>query len=154
MNTRLLTIAALTLAITAGAAFAHGGATGIVKQRMDGMVAMGKALATVADMFKGVRAYEPEVVAQSADVVQLHALEMKELFPDTHASRMGTGTEALPSVWQNLEDFMELADRLSHNANQLKIVAQSGGQSDVRAAFGKVARTCSACHSDYRKVRD
>lgn len=154
MNSKSLIIATTTLAITVGAALAHGGATGIVKERMDGMVAMGKALAAVADMFKGVQPYKQDVVTQSADVVQLHAVEMKNLFPDTHASRMGTGTEALPSVWQNLDNFMELADRLSHNASQLKTAAQSGERADVQAAFGKIARTCSACHRDYRKPRD
>lgn len=151
MNSKSLTIAATTLAISIGAAYAHGGATGIVKQRMDGMVAMGKALGAVADIFKGVQPYDQAVVAQAAEVVQIHAIEMKDLFPDSHPSRMGKGTEALPSIWQNLEDFMELADRLGHNAGQLKLAALSGGQGDVRAAFGKIARTCSACHRDYRK---
>ena len=154
MKTKFLALTATVLVVSIGAAFAHGGATGIVKQRMDGMVAMGKALAKVADMFKGVQPYNQQTVVQAAEVVQIHAIEMKELFPDTHASRMGTGTEALPSIWQNLEDFMELADRLDHNANQLKLAAGSGSQSDVQAAFGKVARTCSACHRDYRKVRN
>ena len=153
MNSKTLTIATASVAITLGAAFAHGGATGIVKERMDGMMAMGKALNVVADMFKGISPYTPAKVAESADIVRSHALEMKQLFPDTKASREGKGTEALPVVWQNLEDFMTLADQLGHNADQLKLASQSGEQQGVRAAFSKLAKTCSACHRDYRKPK-
>ena len=154
MKSRTLILAFAAAAITVGSAIAHGGATGIVKQRMDGMMAMGKALGVVADMFKGVTAYTPAKVAKSADIVRGHAQEMKLLFPDTKASREGKGTETLPAVWQNLEEFMALADRLDNDAAQLKLAAQSGGQQEVRAAFGKLAKTCSACHSDYRKPRN
>lgn len=154
MKYRTLILALTATTIAVGAAFAHGGATGIVKQRMDGMMAMGKALGAIADMFKGVAPYTPATVAQSADIVRDHAQEMKLLFPDTKASREGKGTEALPAVWQNLEEFMALADRLDDDAAQLKLASQSGGQQDVRAAFGKLAKTCSACHSDYRKPKN
>jgi cytochrome c556 len=153
MNKKTLTVAAVVSALTIGVAFAHGGATGIVKERMDGMMAMGKALATVADMFKGKTSYTPAKVAASADIVAGHALEMKKLFPDTKASRQGKGTEALPLVWQNLEEFMALADQLADDATQLKRLAETGSQQDVRAAFGKVAKNCSACHRDYRKPK-
>ena len=45
-------VAAVLIAGTAVTAFAHSGATGIVKERMDAMLAMGKAVKTVAPMMR------------------------------------------------------------------------------------------------------
>ncbi|MEP0942146.1 MAG: cytochrome c [Rhizobiaceae bacterium] len=155
MNKKIIAagmIAASTL-IAAGA-FAHGGATGIVKQRMDGMMAMGKALGTVADMFKGKTAFDADQVAAAAKIVEGHAAEMGALFPDTKASREGKGTEALPSIWESKDEFLALASALESKSADLAKVAASNDQPQIRRAFGEVAKTCSACHSDYRKAKN
>ena len=142
---------AITLAV---GAFAHGGATGIVKERMDGMMAMGKALGTVADMFKGKTAFDADQVAAAAKIVEGHSAEMGALFPDTKASREGKGTEALPSIWENKDEFLALASALESKSADLAKVAASNDQSQIRRAFGEMAKTCSACHSDYRKAKN
>lgn len=139
--------------ITVGA-LAHGGATGIVKDRMDGMMAMGKALGTVADMFKGNAAFDAAKVAEAARIVEGHAAEMGSLFPDTKASREGKGTEALPSIWENKGDFLAIAKDLENKSADLAMVAATNDQAQIRRSFGEMAKTCSACHSDYRKAKD
>ncbi|MEP1206212.1 MAG: cytochrome c [Rhizobiaceae bacterium] len=144
----LVSTAAITLA------FAHGGATGIVKQRMDGMMAMGKSLGAVADMFKGKRQYDAEIVAQSADTLKQHAVEIETLFPDSKASREGKATEALPEIWQRNDEFMAIAAQLVAAADQLKLVAGSSDQQAARQAFAGVAKTCSTCHRDFRKPKN
>ena len=52
---KILSKAALILccAFTTSIAFSHGGATGIVKERMDAMGNMAEATKLVADMYKG-----------------------------------------------------------------------------------------------------
>ena len=146
--------AATATVLAIGAALAHGGATGIVKERMDGMEAMGKALSSVADMFKGITSYNAAEVVNSAEIVGLHAREMKILFPDTPESRESLVSDAMPAIWQDLEDFLSLAERLEFATIQMKTVAQTGSQQDVRAAFAQVAKTCSACHRDYRRPQN
>ena len=145
-------IAASTL-IAVGA-WAHGGATGIVKERMDGMMAMCKALGTVADMFKGKAAFDADQVAAAARIVEGHAAEMGSLFPDTKHSREGKGTEALPAIWENKEDFLAIAKALETKSADLAKIAATNDQSQIRRAFGEMAKTCSACHSDYRKAKN
>ena len=44
---------AVVASITAGVALAHSGATGIVKERMDGMAAMQKAVKAVTPIMRG-----------------------------------------------------------------------------------------------------
>ena len=121
---------------------------------MDGMVAMGKALGTVADMFKGTAAFDAGKVAEAAKIVEGHAAEMGSLFPDTKASREGKGTEALPSIWENKDDFLAIAKTLENKSADLAKVAVTNDQSQIRRVFGEMAKTCSACHSDYRKAKN
>lgn len=81
-NTKFLfgTIAAISIT---GAALAHGGATGIVKERMDGMSAMGNAVKVLSEMMRGNVDYDPEVVKENALKIQVHAGEqLSKLFPE------------------------------------------------------------------------
>ena len=155
MNRKILAAGLIAAsALVAAGADAHKGATGIVKERMDGMMAMGKALGTVADMFKGKTSFNSEQVAAAAKIVEGHAAEMVALFPDTKASREGKGTEALPAIWENKGEFAALAAALEKKSAELAIVAASNDQDQIRRAFGEMAKTCSACHEDYRKAKN
>ena len=148
-----LTMAAIFVAGTVIAAYGHGGATGIVKERMDGMMAMGKALSVVADMFKGKTGFDGVKIGDAAKIVRAHAAEIDGLFPDTEASRKGKGTEALPAVWDKRSDFTAIAVELEKRAAELEVISVSGDQNAIRVGFAAMAKTCSACHADYRKKK-
>ncbi len=91
-------VAAVLIAGTAVTAFAHSGATGIVKERMDAMLAMGKAVKTVAPMMRGETAYDAETVRDAARLFQQHAGEsMTKLVPE------GTGGHALGSQGRGVD---------------------------------------------------
>ncbi len=144
-------------AIVTGAAvgaFAHGDATGIVKERMHGMMAMSKALKSVADMFKGKTEFNAQGVEEAADIVLQHTSNIEKLFPDTEASRNGKGTGAIPAIWEDREGFLAIATELEKRATELKKVAASGNQDQIRASFGVMAKSCGACHQDYRKKKE
>ena len=106
------------------AAFAHGGATGIVKERMDGMSAMGKVVKALTPLMRGETPYDADQVRDAADVMIMHAGEqMTRLFPE------GTGAKpsaALPAVWEDWEGFAELAERLKSYAEGMKLGADNG----------------------------
>ena len=148
-------IAATTaLSLIAAAAFAHGGATGIVKERMDGMMAMGKALTAVGDMFKGKTEFNPTKVEASSVVIKQHAVEIGRLFPDTEASRKGKGTEALPAIWEKPDSFLALAKELEKRSDELADLAKTGDKRKIRVGFAKLSKTCASCHTDYRKPKE
>ncbi|NKB52251.1 MAG: hypothetical protein GKR97_08520 [Rhizobiaceae bacterium] len=154
MNNKALLIAVSFTAAAVTFAFAHGGATGIVKQRMDSMMVMGKSLDAVADMFKGKTKYDPQLIATSADELRKHAIEIEAMFPDTPDSRKGRATEALPEIWERNNEFLSIAAQLAADATELKNAALMGNQQAVRKVFGNVAKTCSACHRDFRKSKN
>lgn len=153
MKNRTLIVTATAMSLITAVAFAHGGATGIVKERMHGMMMMGKALSTIADMFKGKTEFEPgQIEAASAEIRQ-HALEIEKLFPDTEASRKGKSTEALPQIWENKDEFGKLAQELAARSQELEELAKTGDKRQIRVGFAKLSKTCAACHTDYRKPK-
>lgn len=122
--------AAMTLGVAA--AFAHGGATGIVKERMDAMAAMGEAVKTVSAMFKKEQAYDADVVREAAETIKSHAGEaMTALFPEGSG---GMPSEALPAVWSDWETFGDLAERLELFSTALAGVADKGPGTDGAGA--------------------
>jgi cytochrome c556 len=106
------------------AAWAHNGATGIVKERMDGMSAMSKVVKDLTPIMRGQADYDAEQVRAAADVMIQHSGEqMTRLFPE------GTGgmpSAAKPTVWENWEGFSELAEQLRLSAEGMKLAADNG----------------------------
>lgn len=121
---KTLVIAAIVAGSTAATVFAHGGATGIVKERMDAMANMGKAMKSITPMMQGTAAYDAGAVKRAAAVFEKHSGEaMTKLFPE------GTGgkpSEAKDVVWNNWAEFSELAEQLSIAAKGLSKAADNG----------------------------
>jgi cytochrome c556 len=117
-------VSSAAIALVGFAAFAHGGATGIVKERMDGMSALGKVVKALTPLMRGEVSYDAEQVRDASDVMIMHAGEqMTRLFPE------GTGAKpsaALPTVWEDWEGFAELAEQLKSYAEAMKLGADNG----------------------------
>lgn len=124
MNKIELTIGAVfSLAIT-GAALAHGGATGVVKERMDGMMAMGNAVKSLSSMMRGDVDYDADVVKTNAQTIQQHAGEtLTKLFPE---GTDGAPSEAKPEIWSDWSEFEILAKQLETYAVALEAAAPNG----------------------------
>lgn len=130
-TTRTLALAAAVV-FPAALALAHGGATGIVKERMDLMDAIGKAHKKLTAMFKGVEAYDPRSVRMQAELIGRHAGEaMTRLFPN---GSMTGPTEARPEIWRNWDEFTALAARLERFSQGLAAAADNGGVAGSPAA--------------------
>ena len=70
-----------------------------------------------------------------------------DLFPEN--SKVGFKTEALPSIWENKEEFNLLMTKASNNMIELTSVID--GAEDVRATLGKYMwSSCKSCHSRFR----
>ena len=70
-----------------------------------------------------------------------------DLFPEN--SKVGFKTEALPSIWENKDEFNLLMTKASSNMIELTSVIE--GAEDVRATLGKYMwSSCKSCHSRFR----
>ena len=72
---------------------------------------------------------------------------LTELFPED--SKVGFGTEALPAIWENKDEFNLLMSKASNNMTELISVVD--GVEDMKATLGKYMwSSCKSCHSKFR----
>ena len=129
--------AALFVTSAAIAAYAHGGATGIVKERMDAMSAMGKAVKTIVPMMRGETEYDANAVRSAAGTIGSHAGgDLTELFPEGSG---GAPSESKEAVWSNWSEFSELAERLEIYADGLARAADNGKMSEGQTDMSSTA---------------
>jgi len=70
-----------------------------------------------------------------------------DLFPEN--SKVGFKTEALPSIWENKDEFNLLMTKASSNMIELATVIN--GAEDMKATLGKYMwSSCKSCHSKFR----
>jgi cytochrome c556 len=130
---------------------AHGGATGVVKQRMDAMSDMAGAMKKMAPVVKGKQAFNRVLFVESGELIAGHSNMLPDLFPD---GSIEGSSEALPAIWQQWDDFMSLSDRTKTNAERLVNMAQDGAElGPLTKQFVKIAGDCKACHKKYRKKK-
>ena len=70
-----------------------------------------------------------------------------EYFPDN--TKEGFKTEALPSIWENKDEFNDLMKKSSNDMIKLASIIEN--TDDVKASLGKLMwGYCKACHSKFR----
>ena len=70
-----------------------------------------------------------------------------EYFPDN--TKEGFKTEALPSIWENKDEFNDLMKKSSNDMIKLASIIEN--TDDVKASLGKLMwGNCKACHSKFR----
>lgn len=134
-----------------GAALAHSGATGVVKERMDAMVAMAEAMKVIVPMSRGQVAYDADAYAEAARRIASHSGQpLVEKFPE---GSLMAPSEAAPAIWEDFDRFADLSTTLEERAEALAQAAVTA-DSPPGAEFAAMAQTCGACHEDFRIETD
>ena len=134
--------------------FAHTGASGIIKERMESMKVLSAESKAVSKILKGKTPYSEEVVKTAADNFVFHAEAMRTHFPDTVESREGNLTEALSSIWLKNTEFNKQVERFVSRANAFRDSAYSTSDLDALSeSYIEVAKECRSCHKVYRKPK-
>ncbi|WP_341213841.1 cytochrome c [uncultured Limimaricola sp.] len=120
--TRYGTLAIAAVAVMTGAvAVAHNGATGVVRERMEGMVAMRDVMRDLTPMMRGDAAYDAAQVTAGAKAIATHAGDtMTALFPEGSS---GGASFAKEAIWSEAETFASLAEELRRHADGLALAA-------------------------------
>jgi cytochrome c556 len=136
--------AAAVIAAFAASAPAHDGATGVIKQRMDNMSAMGKAMKAIATMVKDESQYDTEAFRTALNTISTHSGDnLTRLFP---SGSIGDPSEAKQDIWEKWETFEALSAELNRQATGLALLSTR----PKPAQFGKLAATCKGCHEQFR----
>jgi cytochrome c556 len=141
-------IACLLALGIAGNALAHDGATGVVRERMESMKVMERAMKAIVGMLKGKAPYSVARTRELARVISLHSgAGMTDLFP---AGSIQHASEASPEIWNEPDRFRKLANELKARTKTLAAAAKPENTGPVAAALKQVAATCASCHKAYR----
>ena len=158
------------------AAAAHEGATGIVKERTMAMESVGKAMKEIKAMLRGQVAYDGQRLAVLARRIRDESgPSLTRLFPEdslrhpskaspdiwkrwelfeTLARDLGSSAEALAIVAEKSEDTAQ-PDNVPEMASQQRAIASTDGTGSPTmdlpmAEFAGLARSCAACHREFR----
>ncbi len=155
---------------------AHEGATGAVKERMMAMEGIGTAMKEITAMLRGQKAYDPQSLAALARRIRDQSgAALTRLFPD---DSLRHPSEASPEIWRRWDRFEALARDLGSRAETLAVAAEKpGGEAQAgsspgksakqlamasakdadppdrnlpMAAYAGLARSCAACHREFR----
>ncbi|KAG1702697.1 Cytochrome c-556 [Nymphon striatum] len=130
-------ITTISITVFASLAYAHDGATGVIKQRMDMMGEIAKAMKSIGQMVKGEVDYNSEVVTTAALEIEAHAKGFPQLFPDGSTTKP---SEALPVIWENWEEFNQLLEEMkTQSKNLAEIAAIVNTSAEIKTQFSLVA---------------
>jgi len=87
--------------------------------------------------------------AFAARAANLEALSKMPWEFHIEGSDMGD-TKAKPEVWSKAADYKAAADKFQTEAAKLAVVAKSGDEKGMKAQFGATAKTCKACHDNFK----
>jgi cytochrome c556 len=128
-------------------AAAHDHATGVVKERMDTMEKMARALKVITQHIRAGNGLDK--IKPQAQTIHTEALRVTSQFPkgsDKHPS------EAKASIWTNATDFEVKAVSLVTASEQLA-AADTHDLPELTKRHRALARTCGGCHELYREKR-
>ncbi|MBW8637818.1 cytochrome c [Hoeflea sp. WL0058] len=147
--TKTVAAAAIILATAAGA-FAHSGAKGVVKERMELMKDIARQMKIVGGMVKGEAQFDAGAMSRAALAIASHADEIPQYFPE---GSLEAPSEALPVIWKDWDTFLELTDDFQEKAIALsKSAASATDVAAIRPQFLELGKTCSTCHREFRKA--
>lgn len=124
MTFRQLVLGGSAIASLSAAAFAHSGATGVVKERMDAMKSMGDAIKRIQPMMSGEAGYDEAAVREVARAIAAEAGKaMTGKFPEGSNEHP---SETLPRTWEEWDRFTALATQLETAAQGLALASGNG----------------------------
>jgi cytochrome c556 len=148
MNTKYIVAVVVAVSALPFVSFAHEGATGVVKERMELMETMGKQFKEIGQRVQSNRNL-PSIGERAAKIQELSE-KIPDVFPSGSLDRP---SEATPTIWQQWDQFEAKARDLKQTAGALSAAASSGDPKLISERFKAVSRSCAACHDDFRKKR-
>ncbi len=122
----------------ASTAIAHQGVQDpTVKERMDGMSAMGRQVKVIGEMAKGNAEFDAAVARAALERIAARAAATPELFEEEADDPK---SEALPIIWEEFDEFAEIAGELEATASSL--AGSVSTREDLPPALRKLGSSC------------
>jgi cytochrome c556 len=144
-------IAAVVAAVS-GSAFAQQGPKPeqLIKVRQSAFQVVAYNSGRIKTSLEGT--YNKDDVQRAANTIAAVANSgLGALFaPGTEQGKGWHDTTAKAEVWSNNAHFAELGKNFATEANALAQVSAGGDPAAIKTQYGKLTKTCKACHDDFK----
>jgi cytochrome c556 len=144
----------MAVAALAGAAFAlpahaqFAKPEDAIKYRKAAFTVMGAHFGRVAAMAQGKIPFDAKAAAENAEIATfMSKLPYAGFIDGTDKGE----TRAEPKIWTEMDKFKTAASKMQDEMVKLNAAAKTGNLDQIKAAVGDTAKTCKACHDNYRK---
>ncbi|MEO0542651.1 MAG: cytochrome c [Pseudomonadota bacterium] len=146
-NTLRYLLAIVAVAGASTLAYAHSGATGAVKTRMDTMKSIADDMKAISTTLRN-KELRYGLIGAAANRIEGHSARVPAEFREKDLSKP---TEAIALIWDQFDDFTRQSRDMEIAARALERAALDGAKPEViLARFKTLGDTCGACHRDYR----
>ncbi|MCB1979455.1 MAG: cytochrome c [Burkholderiaceae bacterium] len=143
-----LTVSVAALSFVAPAAAQFEKPEDAIKYRQSVLFVMGQHFGRIGAMANGKMPFDAKAAQENADMVVILAkLPWAGFGPGTDKGRE---TKAKPEIWTEQAKFREHADKMAAETVKLAAAAKTGDLDKLKTAFGDTAKSCKACHDNYR----
>ena len=139
-----ITLASFIAVAVTATSFAHSGATGIVKERMDRFVRSKDHLKSIKTHLQNS---DFNALLPLAAEIKDWAAEMPDYFPEGSNQKPSA---AAAEIWVNFDGFKQAAKVHYDAADRLISAATSKDLDATIDAFSATAATCKSCHQTFR----
>ena len=144
MNKLLALFSLIFIVIPVTLVFAHSGATGIIKERMD---MFKKNKDNLKAINSHIRSEDYGPIVKFAKEIGDWAVKMPEYFPEGSNEKP---SQASPAIWADFDGFKNAAMKNETAARQLIAAAEAEDREAVLGGFKAVAASCKSCHRSYK----
>lgn len=118
-----------------------------IKYRKSVMTVMSWQFQPLGAMVKGERPFDKDVFVKNA--AYLEVLSKMPLEGFVAGSDKGE-TKAKPEIWTEMDKFKGGMDKLQTETAKLAQLAKTGDMNMIKAQFGETAKSCKACHDNFK----
>ena len=150
-GTRVGWVIVLALIATAGLVLAQGAEEGAPAYREKIMTVNGASMGAINDVLKFKLPGGTEHIVAHAETIQRESRLIAGAF---QTEVMTEESRALPTIWQQWDQFVGAAENLGQASAKLAEVAKGGDQGAIMAEVKVVGQACSNCHNTFRKPNE
>ncbi|MDO8271216.1 MAG: cytochrome c [Gammaproteobacteria bacterium] len=108
-------------------------------------------MGTISAMARGTAEFDAAIAERNANRIAELAPMIPELFAARDTREFTVETEALPIIWDRMDEFNEKATNLVAAANTFAVIARSGDKNATVAAVRAFGGACGNCHDTFRE---
>lgn len=147
MHKLYYTLALLALALTSNGVLADD-IEKAVEYRHGIMNVYAYNLTSMRDMVKGKTEFDSTAFKRHArDLAAAAGLDLLAGFPE---DSLNDESDASDTIWLDWEQFQKNYQALQEQSAKLAEAASKGDGAAIKEQFGVTARTCKACHDDFK----